>query len=389
MSFLRAARAALAGQSGLPRVPVAVIVVVLLAGFSLSCGSSNHSKSGPNHNAYITLPAKGSVLLLHITGATGAITLGGATPEVQGTSPTGLALLPSKKFLYAVNSRANSISIFNVASDGSLALSGTPTSTSGSSPNAAVVDPSGKYLLVTNNLTDNISVYAIDAGSGALSEVAGSPFPANANPTAILFTHSGKFVYLVNPGIGMVTGFSFANGALTPVPNSPVFSGAGAAALAVDGSDRFLYVPNPAAINPLVSSIGNISGFNIDPNTGELTPILGSPFTSTVGTGPSAITVDPSGRFVYAVTPGSSFSIWCFAITATNGQLTPVTNSPFSLTAGGEFALIDPSGNYLYIGNQAGNGVSGYTYNPSTGAPTVITGSPFATGAPGGMVLSE
>jgi 6-phosphogluconolactonase len=394
MSFFRAARAALAGQSSLPRVLVAFIVVVILAGFSLSCGSSTPSKTGPSHNAYVTLPAKGSVLLLHINGANGAITLGASTPQVQDTSPTGLALLPSKKFLYAVNSGLNSgISIFNVASDGTLTLSGTPLP-AGNGPDLAVIDPSGKYLLVTNNFGSNgsggdISVYSIDAGSGALTEVAGSPFAAHANPTSIVFTHSGNFVYVTNPGIGMVTGFSFANGVLTQVPNSPVFSGAGAAALAVDGGDRFLYVANPSAINSQVPSIGNISGFNIDSNTGELTAILGSPFTSSVGTGPTAITVDPSGRFVYAVTTGSSFSIWCFAITPNNGQLTAVTNSPFSVTAGGQFTLIDPSGNYLYIGSSQGGNVSGYTYNPSTGVPTVITGSPFATGAPGAMVLSE
>jgi 6-phosphogluconolactonase (cycloisomerase 2 family) len=396
MSFFRAARAALAGQSNFPRVPVAVIVVVLLAGFSLSCGGSNNTtKTGPSHNAYVTLPAKGSVLQLHINGANGAISLGSSTPQVQDTSPTGLALLPSKKFLYVVNSGLNSgISIFNVASDGSLTLSGTPTP-AGNGPDLAVIDPSGKYLLVTNNFGSNgsggdISVYSIDSGTGALTEVAGSPFPANANPTSIVFTHSGKFVYVTNPGIGRVTGFSFTNGVLTPFPqNSSVFSGAGAAALAVDGSDRFLYVANPAATNQFVPTIGNISGFNIDPNTGELTSILGSPFTSTVGTGPSAITVDPSGRFVYATTPGGSFSIWCFAITPNNGQLTAVTNSPFSLTAGGQFALIDPSGNYLYIGSSQGGNVAGYTYDPSTGAPKVIAGSPFTTGAPGAMALSE
>jgi len=42
MSFQRAARAALAGQSGLPRILVA-IVVVSLAGLSLSCGNSGGS----------------------------------------------------------------------------------------------------------------------------------------------------------------------------------------------------------------------------------------------------------------------------------------------------------------------------------------------------------
>jgi 6-phosphogluconolactonase len=396
MSFLRAARAALAGQSCLPRILGAAVVIVVLAGLSLSCGNSSHSTSGPNHNAYVTLPARGSVLLLHISGATGAITLGAETPQVQNTTPTGIALLPSKKFLYAINSNshANTISIFKVASDGTLALSGTPTPASGSSPNAAVIDPSGKYLLVTNNLTNNVSVYSIDAGSGALSEVAGSPFDANANPAEILIVPSGKFVYVTNPGIGMITAFSFSNGVLTKVPGSPFSSvpggGGGAFGLAVDGSERFLYVANPSASNPPPSStIGNISGFNID-SAGALSTIVGSPFPSTVGSGPRAITVDPSGRYVYATTTGSSFSIWCFTITSTNGQLVAVTNSPFSLTAGGLFALIDPSGNYLYIGSQDANGMAGYTYDPSTGTPTAIAGSPFSTvTAPGKMVISE
>jgi 6-phosphogluconolactonase len=395
MSFLRAARAALAGLNCLPRIPVALVVVAVfvLAGLSLSCGSSSHGTSGHNHNAYVTLPARGSVLLLHINGATGAITLGAETPQVQNTSPTGIALLPSKKFLYAINSSsfADSISIFNVASDGTLALSGTP-SPAGNGPNDAVIDPSGKYLLVTNNFGNNVSVYSIDASSGALSEVAGSPFPANSNPAEILITPSGKFVYVTNPGIGMVTAFSFSNGVLTQLPTSPVPSGAGAIGLAVDGSERFLYVANPSASNPppFSSTTGNISGFNIDPSTGALGTMPGSPFTATNGKGPSAVTVDPSGRFVYATTTGSNFSIWGFTISPTNGQLVAATNSPFSLTAGGLFALIDPSGNYLYIGSQDANGIAGYTYDPSTGAPTAITGSPFSTGtAPGKMALSE
>src|SRR6202158_728001 len=291
MSFLRAARAALAGQSCLPRILVAVVVLVVLAGFSLSCGNSSHSTpTGPNHSAYVTLPARGSVLLLHISGATGAITLGAETPQVQDTTPTGIALLPSKKFLYAVNSFANTISIFKVASDGTLALSGTPTPAGGSSPNAAVIDPSGKYLLVTNNLSNTVSVFSVDAGTGALSQV-GSPVPANQNPAEILITPSGKFVYVTNPDIGWITAFSFSNGVLTKVPGSPFSSvpggGGGAFGLAVDGSERFLSVANPSASNPppFSSTIGNISGFNIDPSTGALTQILGSPFTATNGNG--------------------------------------------------------------------------------------------------------
>jgi 6-phosphogluconolactonase len=392
MSFRRAARAAWAGQTYSSRIPVA-LVVIILSGLCLSCGNSNRPAPlpGPNHSAYITLPADGSVGQLFIDGATGVITLGAKTPTTQGASPNGLALGPSKKFLYVANSRANTISIFNVAGDGTLTLSGTPMP-AGNGPNAAVIDPSGKYLLVTNSIANNISVFSIDSASGALAEVAGSPFFANSTPTEILVTHNGSFVYVTNPGIGMVTAFSFSNGVLTQLPDSPLISGTGAAALAEDASDRFLYVANPSASNPPpnASTIGNISGFTIDSGTGALTPIAGSPFTSIVGTsGPTSITVDPGSKFVFAVSPGSSFAIWCFTIAPTNGQLVAVTNSPFSVAGGGLFSLIDPLGNFLYIVSQATGGIEGYTYSSATGTPTLISGSPFLTGAPGKMVLSE
>ena len=52
-----------------------------------------------------------------------------------------------------------------------------------------------------------------------MSEVSGSPFYANSDPSEILISPSGQFVYVTNPGIGMVTGFSFSNGVLAPVPN--------------------------------------------------------------------------------------------------------------------------------------------------------------------------
>src|SRR5208282_4282358 len=101
MSFLRAARAALAGQSCHRRILVAVVGIVILAGLSLSCGSSSTTITSPrNHSAYVTLPANGSVVLMSINGASGAISVGAQTPKQEGLSPTGLALSPSKKFLY-------------------------------------------------------------------------------------------------------------------------------------------------------------------------------------------------------------------------------------------------------------------------------------------------
>ncbi len=388
MKFVGAARAALARQTDCKQLSAAVAVVFI--GLFVSCGSNRHSgPAAPNHNSYATVPGRGAVAFLHINGSTGAITVASLTPQVQGVSPKGLALLPSKKFLYVVNSGADTISTFSVAGDGSLTLTQTPIP-AGAGADQAVIDPSGAYLLVTNNFSNTVSVFAIDATTGALSEVPGSPFFANNDPSNIVITPSGKFVYVSNPAIGMVTGFTFANGALAPVLNTPTLSGAGAIGLALDPGSKYLYVANASALNPNVSTVGNISGFNIDPASGALTPIPGSPFTATLGNGPTALVVDPSGQFLYAATSGTSASIWGFTIAPVNGQLIPVAGSPFSASAGGLFALIDPVGNYLYLGSATGNGIASFTYNSSTGAPTAISGSPFSTGgAPGMMVLSE
>jgi 6-phosphogluconolactonase (cycloisomerase 2 family) len=388
MSFLRAACAALVGRSGFRRI-FAVVSVVALTAIFLSCGGSG-SSSANSPVAYVTLPADGSILILRVDPGTGALTAGGTTPVVANTTPTGIALLPSKKFLYAVNSRDNSISTFSAALDGTLSFVGI-TPSGGSSPNGAAIDPSGQYLMVTNALTNNISVFGISA-TGALSLI-GSPVDTNPNPTEIRFTHSGQFVYVANPGIGTVTGFSFnaSNGQLIQV--TTVVSGAGADALAVDATDQYLYVANVSANNPppFTNITGNISGFSIDAN-GALTPLIGSPYVPTTGSssGPSAIAVDPTGRFVYAVTAGSSASIWCFSITPTDGELVQVADSPFSLAAGGLFLLFEPTGSFFYTGSNSPVGINGYSYNSITGTPTAVTGSPFSTGAvPGNMVISD
>jgi DNA-binding beta-propeller fold protein YncE len=47
------------------------------------------------------------------------------------------------------------------------------------------VDSTGKLAFVTNYSSNNVSVYTIDANSGALAPVAGSPFGAGTAPFGI------------------------------------------------------------------------------------------------------------------------------------------------------------------------------------------------------------
>jgi len=41
---------------------------------------------------------------------------------------------------------------------------------------------------------------------------------------------------------------------------------------------------------------------------------------------------------------------------------------------------VDPTGKFVYVTNHFTNNVNGYTIDPTTGALTAITGSPFAAG---------
>ena len=390
MSFLRTACAVRVNPERLRRMVFAV-ALVLFAVLFVSCGSGKLPAFQSGQTAYVTLPTTNSVLMLHINGLTGAITTGSQTPQVSGTAPHGLALLPHK-FLYVANTQANTIAIYNVASDGTLSLNSTPTLDGGTGPDNVVIDSSGKYLFVTNSFSANVSVFSIDSGSGALTPVPGSPFYANDSPGEILILPGTNFVYVTNSRIGTVTAFSFSSstGVLTPVPGSPFVSGPGASGLAVSNSGQYLYVANSTALNPGSNAVGNISGYNIDSTSGTLTRLAGSPFTSAVGSGPSTLVAEPTGRFIFATTPGSAYSIWCFTLDPLTGQLAATPGSPFSVAGGGLFVLVDSIGSFLYIGSQSANGIEAYIYDQNNGQPTTVLNSPFSTfTAPGKMVIAQ
>jgi 6-phosphogluconolactonase len=59
------------------------------------------------------------------------------------------------------------------------------TVASGTFPSNVVIDPAGTFAYVANQLSDSVSVYAINATTGALTEVSGSPFAAGVNPRSI------------------------------------------------------------------------------------------------------------------------------------------------------------------------------------------------------------
>ncbi len=189
------------------------------------------------------------------------------------------------------------------------------------------------------------------------------------------------YTYTTNYGSGDVSGFSLdpSSGALTPVAGSPFASGAtpqgNLGGIVTDPRCKHVYAGNWG---------GTVSGYSIDPTTGNLTPVPGSPFAA--GTQSAWVAIDPTSTYLYAINYGDS-TISAYTI-AGKGVLSPITGSPFALDGvNPDFAVIDASGKFLYVANQSSNDVSALTIS-STGALTAVSGSPFAVGSsPRGLTI--
>jgi DNA-binding beta-propeller fold protein YncE len=161
-------------------------------------------------------------------------------------------------------------------------------------------------------------------------------------------------------------------GALAPVPGSPVVMAPGATptAMAVPAGGRFLYVLD--AFNS--QDPGSVAVFSIDSGSSAIAPLAGAAVPT--GTRPRAISIDSAGRFAYVA---AAEGIFVYSIDAVSGKLATVIGSPFaSGVETGSFA-IDPSGRFAYA-NSAQNTVWGFTLDSASGKPSPLPGSPYPAG---------
>jgi 6-phosphogluconolactonase (cycloisomerase 2 family) len=242
----------------------------------------------------------------------------------------------------------------------------------------------GRFAYVANcgascgTSAGNVSAYTIDGSTGALTPVVGSPFPTLL-PESVTVDPTGRFAYVANffsadQSAGDVSAYAIdgTTGALTPVVGSPFLTGIGSRSVTVDSTGRFAYV---------TSDDGSVSAFAINGTTGALTAVPGSPFPT--GMLPVSVTVDPRSQFAYVANLFSS-NVSAYTIDGSTGALTPVAGSPFPVGGFPTSVTVEPRGQFAYVANDngpslAGN-VSAFTINGTTGALTPIAGSPFPAG---------
>ena len=221
---------------------------------------------------------------------------------------------------------------------------------------------------------NSVLAYAVDFASGALTPVPGSPFAAGDTTTAVAVDPRYRFLFATNegatggPGSNTVSAYTIdaGTGALTPVPGSPFVSVNAPNEIQTDLSGRFVYVAN--------YHNNTISAYAVDPTSAALTPIAGGPPEAGID-GPRHITLHPSGKFLY-MTAGNEGTIWGYAIDAATGALTPVAGSPFTALLGVVTFAINPDGLVGHVANaqaEIGQGISDVQIDPVTGALAGLT----------------
>jgi len=356
--------------------------------------------------AYVANNGSNNVSTYNINASTGALTSVG--PAVAaGTDPASVTVDPTGKFVYVANSfngvGGNSVSAYRIdAPDGGLiridadpATAGIQNFPAGSVPRGITVDPAGKFLYVANGFDgaggNSISVYAIDAVTGALTPVAGSPFAMGAGsaPRSITFDPTGRVLLIARNGNDSAAAqhINAATGAFS-TGFASLLAGDGPISVAIDPSGKFVYVANNVSsdISAYTMDATNVVGAFTQIDCGGGAGCNGANFTA--GINPTSVSVDPSGKFVYVANVNSD-NVSTFAIDATTGALTALPtiagrngNLAMAMTRGTAAVVYTPKA--VYVGNLASNNVSQYT----VGASGVLSPMTIPTVTAGAGVIS-
>ena len=124
-------------------------------------------------------------------------------------------------------------------------------------------------------------------------------------------------------------------GAPTAINGSPYTAGVLPESVTIDRASKHLYVPSPASSTNLPGGkMNEIFAFNINPSTGVLSPVTGSPFiaASSSDTISAHLAIEPSERFAYLPSTASNV-VYAFSIGLSSGALVRRTlRVPFSLS---------------------------------------------------------
>ena len=279
-----------------------------------------------------------------------------------------LSAFAQKTFLITNNDpfrRPNSVSSYAIQADGSLLLVGQfPTGGNGGSGSGdpsgggigfiattrIVVTPDNKFVFATNAPDNTVSGFSIDAATGLLTLVPGSPFPTGGNACqgmGLAASPDSHSLFAMNTCSQDITAFQIgANGALTALGARASTGGEGRD-IKVTGDGKFAAV----ALNGFESGTAM---FSIAADS-SLTTVPGSPFIGSFGF-PGSVEANCKGDQVFVLNDGAPSSVDTFHVGA-DGSLALQSSFTIPVPANGDGEVtmyLSPDGKLLFVADVAG-----------------------------------
>jgi 6-phosphogluconolactonase len=231
---------------------------------------------------FLYIATSSGVSAFTLNAASGVLSSVAGSPFSDGSVLRESAIDPSGRFLYAIsnNPTSNTISVFTInSSSGALTpIGGSPFQMAiNGFAYSLVVHPSGRFLYVSFPQSEEIAAWSINTSTGAITVIPGSPFPSGITsgdaPNSLLVTPSGGFLYALS-GATAVFGYSVdANsGALSPINGSPFTLSSAIDYFAIDPSSQFVYAA--------YGNTNTVAGFEINASTGALTAFTAPPVSA-------------------------------------------------------------------------------------------------------------
>ncbi len=289
-----------------------------------------------------------------------------------GSSSSSTA--PTLAFVYVVGQGDNGIRAFSEKSTGDLQQLAVGSFQTVPRPVSIALHPSKNFLYVPNLTSNTVSGFTIDHAAGVLAPIgtALAPTPVCgpgvcSNPIGVAVNSAGQFLFVLNQGAApsipasiSVFNIDQTRGLLSPA-SFRTLTATSPQFLAISPTQGFLYVSNGAA--------GNISAFAIGTN-GALTELSGSPFSLGAGATAAGLAVDPKGQFLYAADSANN-KIASFNVAG--GPLAAVGSFPAGTKP--VAVAVDSTSSFVYSANQGSNDVS--AFKSASGALTQVAGSPY------------
>jgi 6-phosphogluconolactonase len=294
-----------------------------------------------------------------------------------GTTNTG-------DYLYVGNGNNTFIAGFGVSSAGALSVLASSPYNNGVAAQSLTVNPANTFLYA--GTTNGIYLYAINSDGSITVQNSGNSVAQDVVPTAMQVDSTGGF--LLAAGIGTSIGaqaigiYSIdpTTGLLTAVTGSPLplYTGTATTPTVVTPT-AMLITPNNSyvyvSLGPLgvqVLTLG--SGGALSTGTA---PTYLSPLSTSTSPADYGLASNSSSTFLFVAeinTGLREFSI------GTAGALNAVSGSPYAVGTGPTGVLLDPTGSYVYVANKGSNNISAFTLTAASGKLTAVAGSPFSSG---------